>query len=100
MKGIIKSVMLLIAILFSTIICACKDNDENSTVKYDVTVKVSNDDYGTVTGNGNYESGSLAILNAVSKDDAVFNGWYKNDTLVCSEKQYIFYVVDNTDLTA
>ena len=54
-----------------------------------VNARSNNNEYGTVTGSGYYKYGSSFTIKAVPANEYVnFDGWYYNNNLITSEKEY------------
>ena len=53
-----------------------------------ITLSSSNESKGTVSGGGEYEYGSEAILTATPADSYSFTGWYLNEELLSCENPY------------
>lgn len=69
---------------------------------FQVSVSSSFDYYGTVVGNGQYESGSICTVKAIPEEGRRFEGWYENDgyTLVSTSLSYSFIVDQSRTLEA
>ena len=64
------------------------------------TVEVFSNGNGTVSGGGEYLSGTQATLVATPDDGYMFAGWYSGDKLVSSNSVYKFVVVNSQSITA
>ena len=67
---------------------------------YKVTASVNNENFGTVTGSGNYKHGDNVKLTAVSKAGYVFVNWTENGEVVSEEAEYSFTITTDRDLVA
>ena len=72
----------------------------NSTVTYTITVNASPSSYGTVSGGGEYEEGSIVTLTAVPKSGREFVEWQKDGVQVSTDTEYTFTVTESCTLTA
>ena len=73
MKNIFKvfSVMLIAG----AVLASCTEPVSNVTPKYTITVTANNNDYGTVTGGGTYDSASTVTLTATANEGYKFVNW-------------------------
>ena len=67
---------------------------------YLVSVESSDTALGEVYGSGKFRNGTFAQVQAAVKEDAVFDGWFVEDTLVSEEPDYRFCVREDISLTA
>ena len=67
---------------------------------YEVTASVNNENFGTVTGSGNYKHGDNVKLTAVSKAGYAFVNWTENGEVVSEEAEYSFTITTDRDLVA
>ena len=72
----------------------------NSTVTYTITVNASPSSYGTVSGGGEYEEGSIVTLTAEPKSGREFVEWQKDGVQVSTDTEYTFTVTESCTLTA
>ena len=89
------------------------DNQYNFTVTEDVElvanfektdfivrVSVNNEEYGIATGGGTYEANETAIVTATANNGYKFVNWTKNGTVVSTNKEYSFPVIEDIELVA
>ena len=67
---------------------------------YDVTVSVSPEDAGVVTGTGNYTHGDEVTVTATPNFGYKFISWTENDNVVSEELEYVFTITSNRNLVA
>jgi hypothetical protein len=67
---------------------------------YTVTVAPNNNNYGTVTGGGQYNYGASCTVTATSADGYMFTNWTQNGNVVSSNAEYTFTVSSNISLVA
>ena len=72
----------------------------NSTITYTITVNASPSSYGTVSGGGEYEEGSIVTLTAKPKSGREFVEWQKDGVQVSTDTEYTFTVTESCTLTA
>lgn len=82
MKNIFKffSVMLVAGAMLCTSCNPTDDPNNPTTPKYTVTVTANNDEYGTVTGSGEYEENAVATLTATPNAGYNFVNWNDGNT--------------------
>ena len=68
--------------------------------KFTVTVAANNDEFGTVSGGGQFDYKTPCTVTATPADGYMFTSWTLNGTIVSTDAVYTFDVTDNTDLTA
>ena len=73
---------------------------KNSTTKYTISVNANPSGGGTVTGGGQYASGTSCTLTATPKSGYVFSYWKKGNSQVGTESTYTFPVSCNATYTA
>ena len=66
--------------------------EANTASSYDVTVSANPTNGGTVSGEGTYDTGTTATLNATANEGYTFINWTKNGTIVSSNASYSFTV--------
>lgn len=74
--------------------------DPASIVRFDVSAKSNNAEYGSVTGGGNYIEGSTVSLTAVSGEGYRFVNWTIDNVEVSVDNPYSFIVEQNVEFTA
>lgn len=62
---------------------------------YRIKVRSANENYGTVSGGGDYKGGETATIKAYPEDGYVFGGWYEDDTLVSKKQTYKVKSIDD-----
>ena len=67
---------------------------------YDVTVSVSPEDAGVVTGTGNYTHGDEVTVTATPNFGYKFVSWTEDDNVVSEELEYVFTITSNRNLVA
>ncbi len=67
---------------------------------FGVTVVLSNENAGTITGAGNYIEGSTVILKADANSGYKFIGWQENGTTVSTDTEYSFVIFENRNVNA
>ena len=67
---------------------------------FTVTVVANNDNFGTVSGGGEYYYGTSCTVTATPADGYMFTNWTSNGNVVSSDAQYTFTVTSNVDLVA
>ena len=67
---------------------------------YTVTVASNNNDYGTVSGGGQYNYNQSCTVTATPADGYMFTSWTQNGSIVSTEATYTFNVTADTDLVA
>lgn len=67
---------------------------------FTITATVAPAEGGTITGDGEYETGKTAKLIASPNTDFVFEGWYEGSTVVATTLKYNFPVTSNRKLKA
>jgi len=73
----------------------------NYTVRqYTVSAAPNNPSYGTVTGSGTYNCGSIATVTASAATNYIFVGWYESGSQVSTTATYTFTVNGNRILEA
>jgi hypothetical protein len=68
--------------------------------KFTVTVASSNDDFGTVSGGGQFDYKESCTVTATPVDGYMFTDWTQNGAIVSTDAEYTFNVTDDTDLVA
>ncbi len=68
--------------------------------KYQVNITNENNTAGTVTGNGDYDYGTMVTLTATANDGYHFVGWYQADALKSTDTTYKFALLDSITLVA
>ena len=69
-------------------------------LKYEVTVSVNDEEFGSVTGAGIYGYGEEITLTATANEGYKFVNWTENDTIVSEEAEYTFVVKGNRNFVA
>ena len=72
----------------------------NEIPQYTITANANNNDWGTVTGGGTYNSGASCTLTATPASGYQFQSWKKNGTVVSTDASYTFTVTENATYTA
>ena len=67
---------------------------------FTVNVSANNNDYGTVSGGGQYNYNESCTVTATPADGYMFTSWTNNGTIVSTNPSYTFNVTANTNLTA
>ena len=67
---------------------------------YTVTVASNNNDYGTVSGGGQYHYGASCTVTATPADGYMFTNWTQNGSVVSTNASYAFNVTSNVNLVA
>ena len=67
---------------------------------YTVTVGSNNNDYGTVTGGGQYDYDASCTLTATPADGYMFTNWTQNGNVVSTDAEYTFTVSGDVNLVA
>jgi len=67
---------------------------------YLISVNVNNDEYGTATGGGTYETNTTATVTATAYTSYKFVNWTKNDMEISTENPYSFTVTEDVALVA
>ena len=67
---------------------------------FTVTVAPNNDDYGTVSGSGDFDYNTPCTVTAIPAEGYLFTSWTANGTIVSTDAEYTFNVTHDTDLTA
>jgi Cellulose binding domain./von Willebrand factor type A domain. len=75
-------------------------NEDASESVYTVTVENDNTAGGICYGGGEYVLGAYAMVSAAEYDDCEFLGWYEDNELITTEREYRFRVTCNRTLTA
>lgn len=75
-------------------------NEDASESVYTVTVENDNTAGGICYGGGEYVLGAYAMVSAAEYDDCEFLGWYEDNELITTEREYRFRVTRNRTLTA
>ena len=65
-------------------------SNQNNEKKYNVTINISDEEAGIVTGNGKYKSGENVSLSIEPGENFTFSGWYINGELVETNEVYTF----------
>ena len=71
-----------------------------AVVEYTITANANNNNWGTVTGGGQYNAGAPCTLTATPNSGYQFQSWKKNGTVVSTNATYTFTVVENATYTA
>ena len=66
----------------------------------EVETVASDNAFGTIEGDGLYEVGSTATVEAVANDGYMFMGWLENGVEVSTDNPYVFCVEDSRNLVA
>ena len=67
---------------------------------FTVTVVANNDNYGTVSGGGQYYYGTSCTVTATPADGYMFTSWTQDGNVISSDAQYTFTVTSDVDLMA
>ena len=67
---------------------------------YTVAVASNNNNYGTVTGGGQYNYGASCTVTATPADGYMFTNWTQNGNVVSTNAEYTFTVSSNVNLVA
>ena len=67
---------------------------------YTVTVASNNNNYGTVSGGGQYNYGASCTVTATPADGYMFTNWTQNGNVVSTNPEYSFTVSSNVSLVA
>ena len=67
---------------------------------YTVTVASNNNNYGTVSGGGQYNYGASCTVSATPADGYMFTNWTQSGNVVSTEAEYTFTVSSNVNLVA
>ena len=67
---------------------------------YTVTVASNNNDYGTVSGGGQYHYGASCTVTATPADGYMFTNWTRNGNVVSTDAEYTITVSENISLVA
>ena len=67
---------------------------------YTVTVAANNNNYGTVSGGGQYNYGESCTVTATAADGYMFTNWTKNGNVVSTNAEYTFTVSSDVNLVA
>ena len=67
---------------------------------YDITVEANPSAGGTVTGSGVYDYGTTCTVTAIANEGYAFAHWIQDGTIVSTDTEYSFMVLDNTTLVA
>ncbi|MCQ2308280.1 MAG: leucine-rich repeat protein [Bacteroidales bacterium] len=67
---------------------------------FEITVSANNSDYGTVTGGGTFDYGTMATLTATPNTGYTFINWTENDVEVSTDAEYGFTVTESRNLVA
>lgn len=86
MKSILKN--LVICLSFILIISSCKKDES-----YTLTLSVSPENSGTVTGAGVYKSGEIVNITATSNAGYLFINWTNGDTEVSKEENFTYTTI-------
>ena len=73
---------------------------EEAIAQYTITANANNNDWGTVTGGGDYNAGATCTLTATPASGYQFESWKKNGTVVSTNANYSFTVTENATYTA
>ena len=73
---------------------------EEANTVYTVTAENENSAGGVIFGGGEYVLGAYAKVSAAEYDDCEFLGWYEDNELLSTERDYRFRVTRNRALTA
>lgn len=71
-----------------------------STSEWTITVNVNNQDYGTVSGGGTYQTNQTVTVTAAAKEGYVFVCWKEGENNISAEEEYSFTAHANRTLTA
>lgn len=74
--------------------------EECTLPKYKVNAVSENAEFGTVSGSGEYEINSSAVLSAKANDGYEFAGWYSNGEKLSGSGTYTIRVRNDINLTA
>ena len=85
---------------YTFIVTGALDLTANFDVLYSVSAVVNPEDAGTVTGAGDYVSGTDATLTATANEGYAFNNWTLDGEVVSTEPTYTFAVTGSVNLTA
>ena len=67
---------------------------------FDITATLSNPEAGTISGSGQYASGSVCTLTATPNEGYAFANWTENDSVVSDTATYSFTVTGDRNLVA
>lgn len=67
---------------------------------YEITLEVQPDEGGTVSGNGNYDFGTMATVSAAPHEHYEFDNWSEDGVAVSNSAEYTFLVNRNRHLVA
>ena len=67
---------------------------------FTVTVAANNDNYGSVSGGGQFYYGESCTVTATPADGYMFTSWTNNGDVVSTDAEYTFNVTGNIDLVA
>ena len=67
---------------------------------FTVAVSANNDDYGTVSGGGQFNYDESCTVTATPMDGYMFSNWTRNGNVVSSNAEYTFNVTSDMDLVA
>ena len=67
---------------------------------FTVTVAANNDNYGSVSGGGQFYYGESCTVTATPADGYMFTSWTNNGDVVSTDAEYTFNVTGNVDLVA
>ena len=67
---------------------------------YTVNVAANNDDFGTVSGGGNFDYNTSCTVTATPADGYMFTSWTQNGQIVSTNAEYTFNVTGETNLVA
>ena len=67
---------------------------------FNVNVSANNNNYGTVSGAGQYNYNESCTVTATPADGYMFTSWTQNGNVVSTNASYIFNVTSNVDLVA
>ena len=68
--------------------------------QYTITARSNNDNWGTVSGDGQYYAGVTCTLHAMPNTGYRFDNWKMNGAVVSEEPDYTFVVTSNATYTA
>ena len=74
--------------------------DDAKAARYTVTVENGNEAGGVCSGGGVYVLGNYAMVSAAEYEDCTFLGWYEDNELVSTEREYRFSVTRDRQLSA
>jgi len=81
------------------------ENDRNLVANFviqtfEIVASANNSDYGTVTGGGTLDYGTMATLTATPNSGYTFINWTENDVEVSTDAEYSFTVENDRNLVA